>query len=520
MKKLATLLLAAGLVFSAFQPASAVEVKPYGMFEVLFEGIGNTQRALQSTADIKHNTGETFHNKHFSAIQRFTLGARFVMGENLSATYEMIGGFFTWGGPTSGNAFRQQEGGALGSRAGNLVTKFAYLDWVVPGTDIQVRMGMQPWFWPSYAVGTINPADGDGFGTGILANTRINDNVAVTAGWMRATSGFRRGNVATGSHTDDNLDMFILTVPIKGEGFRVTPWGTVAVIGKDQTLTRTATQSATGYTDSIGWKMYTPLPGAAMQGMIDNGHGGVLPSTDPARAGSLNWGQIRGNSTAWWGGMGGELTLFDPFRFAFDAAYSAIDTDYDATDRSGWLLGLSAEYKTAYGVPTLKFWYTSGDDGNVKNGSERPLMTGAFRGGSSLFMGSNKLAGNMALDCSGNYAGSWGLSAQWNKASFIEGLFHNVRVTYVQGTNSKNMARYVPQAGVGRYLTTRDSVVEIDLDNVYSIYRNLAAMLELSYVFENMDGTLWGRALNIDEGRGKAHFSNAWRADLKFMYTF
>ena len=37
MKKLATLLLAAGLVFSAFHPASAVEVKPYGTFGLLFD---------------------------------------------------------------------------------------------------------------------------------------------------------------------------------------------------------------------------------------------------------------------------------------------------------------------------------------------------------------------------------------------------------------------------------------------------------------------------------------------------
>ena len=57
MKKLATLLLAAGLVFSAFQPASAVELKPYGMFELLFEHGGNMARALQSSADVKHNTG-------------------------------------------------------------------------------------------------------------------------------------------------------------------------------------------------------------------------------------------------------------------------------------------------------------------------------------------------------------------------------------------------------------------------------------------------------------------------------
>ena len=504
MKKLATLLLAAGLVFSAFQPASAVELKPYGMFELLFEHGGNMARALQSSADVKHNTGEDFHGKHFGVIQRLTVGTRFVMDENLSATYEAILGFNTWGGPTTGGAAAQQNGGVLGSRSANIVTKFAYLDWVVPGTDLKVRMGMQPWFWPSYATGTINPGDGDGFGTGILVNAPINDNVGVTAGWMRATSGFRRGNVVTDKHTDDNLDMFLLTLPIKGEGFRLTPWATFAAVGKDQS----------GWAKSTSWKQFTPLTGAAQAGLDATGHGNIRLG-DKTDAGQTPIGVARGNSTAWWGGLGGELTMFDPFRFAFDAGYSTLDTDYSALDRSGWLLGLSMSYKTAWGVPTLKFWYTSGDDGNVKNGSERPLITGDFNTGASVFFGNQNLAGNLASDCGASSAGTWGLSAQWNKASFIEGLFHNFRVTYVQGTNSKKMAEYVGKNDLGRYLTTKDSVIDVSFDSVYSIYKNLAAMLELSYAFENMDDNLW----KATDGTN-ARFSDAWRINMKFMYTF
>lgn len=112
-----------------------------------------------------------------------------------------------------------------------------------------------------------------------------------------------------------------------------------------------------------------------MAGLKATGHDALATALQDN---AVNIGQARGNSTGWWGGLGGELTMFDPFRFAFDAGYSTLDTDYSALDRSGWLLGLSMSYKTAWGVPTLKFWYTSGDDGNVKNGSERPLITGDF----------------------------------------------------------------------------------------------------------------------------------------------
>ena len=134
---------------------------------------------------------------------------------------------------------------------------------------------------------------------------------------------------------------------------RLTPWATFAAVGKDQS----------GWAKSTSWKQFTPLTGAAQAGLDATGHGNITLG-DKTDAGQTPIGVARGNSTAWWGGLGGELTMFDPFRFAFDAAYSAIDTDYRATDRAGWLLGLSAEYKTAYGVPTLKFWYTSGDDSN------------------------------------------------------------------------------------------------------------------------------------------------------------
>ena len=498
MKKLATLLLAAGLVFSAFHPASAVEVKPYGTFELLFEQGANMQKTLQSSADYEHNTGKVSHDKHFRPIQRMTLGTRFIIDENLSATYEAILGFNTWGGPATGTA--PNAGGVLGSRSANIATKLAFLDWVVPGTAVKVRMGMQALDQPGYAVGSNSPFKD--FGTGVMLNAPINDNVGVTAGWVRATSGFRRGNIDTTAHTDDNMDMFLLKLPVQGEGFRLTPWVNAAMIGKNQKGWDEGTHS---------WKQFTPLYGAATAGLKATGHPGITVNKD-------NIGVLRGNSVGWWGGLGGELTMFDPFRFAFDAAYSALDTDYSALDRSGWLLGLSMSYKTAWGVPTLKFWYTSGDDGNVKNGSERPLMTGAFENGSSVFFGSQNLAGNMASDCGASYAGTWGLSAQWNKASFIEGLFHNFRVTYIQGTNSKKMAPYVASANLGQYLTTKDSVIDVSFDSVYSIYKNLAAMLELSYAFENMDGKLWGEAMKVSDG--KARFSDAWRINMKFMYTF
>ena len=46
-------------------------------------------------------------------------------------------------------------------------------------------------------------------------------------------------------------------------------------------------------------------------------------------------------------------------------------------------------------------------------------------------------------------------------------------------------------SGPALYMTRRDHAVELDLDTTISIYANLAAMLELSYVFQDFDGEVW-----------------------------
>ena len=65
------------------------------------------------------------------------------------------------------------------------------------------------------------------------------------------------------------------------------------------------------------------------------------------------------------------------------------------------------------------------------------------------------------------------------------------------------------------YLTTKDHVIEVDFDTTYSIYKNLATVLELGYAFQNFDDDVW----RLADG-SKADYSNAWRAALNFRYTF
>ncbi len=222
MKKLVTLLLAAGLVFSAANSASAVEVKTSGTMDFAFDWTQNIGTNFQDYDDAGIN------QKHFGAVQRFRLGLEFVMSENLSATYQAQVGTFTWGGPATPAG--ENAGGVLGSRAANIVTRLAYLDWMVPNTSVKVRMGQQPVALPSFTFGS--PVLDD-TATGVVVAAPLTDNFGLTGLWLRADSGFRRGNVNTEYRADDNFDIFGLIGDVKGDGFQVQPWAVVGLIGKN-----------------------------------------------------------------------------------------------------------------------------------------------------------------------------------------------------------------------------------------------------------------------------------------------
>ena len=106
--------------------------------------------------------------------------------------------------------------------------------------------------------------------------------------------------------------------------------------------------------------------------------------------------------------------------------------------------------------------------------------------------------------------GLWGVRAAWKNISFIEDLSHEFAVMYAQGTNDKANMDF----GIAphKYMTTEDSVVELDFSTTYNIYKNLSAYLEAAYVFEDFDNnTQMGRASSYDD---------AWKVALQFEYKF
>ena len=218
-------------------------------------------------------------------------------------------------------------------------------------------------------------------------------------------------------------------------------------------------------------------------------------------------------------------------RYQAERYGSAADFRMGDTKREGWLVKALVEYKMDWGTPGIFGWYASGDDGNVKNGSERmPSISGC--GNFMSFMGDGNYGWSTSdslYDRNMTYAGTWGIGLRVHDLSFVEDLKHSFRVAYWGGTNSPSMAKYVNSsygwqnfnaAGYGEkdgpYLTTNDGLLEFNLVNSYQIYENLEANLELGYIVNMVDDDTWKRSYRTDSYKKQ----DAWKAQLIFAYSF
>ena len=444
MKKLVTLLLAAGMVFSAANGASAVEMKVSGSWLTSFTFADNLFNNNGLVDDAKGDGS-------FNAAQRIRINFDMVASESLSGRVQLqvanenVGPqYYTWG--TSG----------VGGTGKTVTARLAYLDWMVPTTDVLVRMGRQEVPTPSYTFGSPildTPVDG------VLVNAPVNDMVGVTLGWLRASATLNKWAVEHQPHS--SVDLAYLAVDVAADGFKVTPYGMVGFIGSN----------------------------AADLDML-----GSAASSE--------------NVMAYWVGLGGELTMFDPFKFTADFIYSANDAD-GAAGRKGWYAALGAEIKAGFATPFVKGWYASGDDADSEDSGRLMSINGggAFDASSTYFDANGLLAASID-NC--NPAGTWGVQAGVKGVSLVEDLTHALSVTYFQGTNNTNRVWNLHQetSPVG-YMTTADSAWSIDFLSSYKLYQNLTANVLLAYLITDYDESLWGK-----------DYDNGFRGTLNFTYAF
>ena len=503
MKKLMTLALAAAMMLGAATGANAIDFKAKGQWIMSFD-YGMHGNFGESKA--KNNSGFGKHEDEFEARQRVRLQLDAVASEALSGTVFFEMGDQIWG--------QDSTGGALGADGKVVELKRAYIDWMVPQTDLKVRMGIQGIALPSFTTNASQIMDDDV--AAISLNYQFNENVGLTAFWARPyndNAGYKSSDAGSTKRDNymDNMDMFAVLLPLTFDGVKVTPWVMYAAMGP-------------GMFDN-----FAKEPGNAW-GRASAGMQSGFKGTD--------WNDSYGN--AFWAGVTGEVTYWDPFRIAWDVNYGSASYEDQKMNREGWLASLLLEYKLDWGTPGLYGWYGSGDDSNPRNGSERmPVVSANGNNGFSnfAFNGNPYIAREGVLGT--NMTGTWGIGARLKDVSFLEDLKHTLRVNFMGGTNAPKMAKYIRDYGnpyaqhgvsdVARYataydpmyLTTDDNALEIGLTNTYKMYDNFTVMLDASYVALWLEDSrsVWGK----NPGRGALGGDgvyDAWNVNLSFVYSF
>lgn len=302
--------------------------------------------------------------------------------------------------------------------------------------------------------------------------------VSVNAGWLRTNSTVNKWNQPHIAHS--SADFWYLSVNVIDDGFKITPWGLVGLVGSN------------------------------VNGTVDE-HGNY--AGNPSACNMFGYGteELESHTKVYWAGLGGELSLFDPFKFTADFIYSGNNAKGYAK-REGWYVAIGAEIKSSFGTPFLHGWYASGDDADAKKSGRMPSMygAGAFDASTIYHYGTGWLSASIMCK---NPWGSWGAQLGVKDMSFMENLTHRLSLTYSQGTNNTNRltsaAKYAPSPKDVKYMITSDSFWEIDFVNNYKLYKNLTVNMLLSYLITDFDK-------NIRE----LEYKNAFRGSMMIAYTF
>ncbi len=490
MKRLGVLALAATMVFGMIAAAhAATEVKMTGdarIYGVFFENRNYTG----------WNKTGTKTSDSFEIWERFRLRSDFVANEavkfRLGIKVEDVWGHGTFTAANPSTAVQVYQ---------------AYLQFKVPGCNgVEVTAGLQDVSLPQSGLFYNSPVWSDNMAALVITAPIIDQTLSVMAGFGRLIDTNRTYDTTT-TQVADELDAYFLALPITVDGFKATPWGMVAVAGRD-----------TNY----GWKDTTDT--------VDSGNSfantltSAASSANMATPGAIGyWGNSQ-NAYYWVGGAF-EVSALDPVKFYADVIYGAgAMNDHKAAHREGWMIDAGVEY-TGLDIMTpqvFAFWST-GEDKSTLNGSERmPYMRSKWGPGKSFLFDDGQDLGkgsNMYTDPVGNY----GIGASLNNVSFIEKLTHRLTFVYVRGNNSpraiRNSQLYFNDSyfTMGHDLTTNEYVMGLNLDTKYMIYENLAAVLETGWAHGQFQQSVWGhRLVSQSESNG----NNAWKVAFGLTYKF
>ena len=490
MKKLGCLALTASLLFGVAAAAgAATEVKMTGDARVY----GNFFSARNFTG---WNKAGTKTEDSFEIWERFRLRSDFVANEAVKFRLG-IKVEDTWGHGTFTAANPETS----------IQVDLAYLQFKIPGCqDIEVTAGLQDVNLPQSGLFFGSPVWSDKMAALTIKAPLIDNTLSVLTGFGRLIDTNRTYDNTT-TQVADELDAYFLALPVTLEGFKATPWGMVAVAGRNANYSYKDTTDTTDTGNSFA----NTLVSAGSSANMTNAYGTGRWKNDQ-------------NPYYWFGGAF-EVTALDPVRFYADVIYGAgASNDTKGAKREGWMVDGGAEYTGLDMVtPQVFAFWSTGEDKSTSNGSERmPYMRSTWGPGNSfLFDDSQELGkgSNMYVSPVGNY----GIGASLNKMSFLENLTHRLTFVYLRGNNSARAIRYARNTFANDYftmghdLTTNEYLMGANFDTKYMIYENLAAVMETGWAHGQFQESVWGHRL---VHQASENGNNAWKVAFGLTYKF
>lgn len=443
--------------FSSANNAHAVEVKFSGLAEMSLDW-GQGWAAFHDTPYV--------YRDNFMPTQRIRIWMDAKATEDLKFVFGVESGF------DFGN---NGDGGALGGDGYSLKIKHAYLDWRIAGSNLKTRIGLQRFAIPGLMRG--NAILGDD-GAGVTASYEVNDNFSINAFWLRPwndnivadTSGNAKAT------NDDESDFFAVLLPIKFDEFQITPWIMYGQVGRGA-----FEDKKPGFDnpmESLGC-LFAPLYG---------NYGITTPLSDQAS------GFMLGAHT--------KLQVFDPFRIELETDYGSMGGFNAQSARKGWLVAGLAELALGKITPGILFWYGSGDDANINNGSEQLPMLAPEWAATSLGFGRTVQTRGVTSNAIGyGPAGTWALGAQFTVVPVPKSI-NEIRFVYLGGTNNNAMGKYNTMAGTAPpsifrgagtnlYLLEDDRAWEVNWTSMYQLNPSLMLAVELGYMELHLDEALY-----------------------------
>ncbi|MCT4627730.1 outer membrane homotrimeric porin [Halodesulfovibrio sp.] len=420
MKRIIILMLACTMVLGAVVTSSATEFKASGTLDMAFQWLDNPDPKASNNGD------------YFNAIQRLRTKIDIIANESLKGVYYLEVGTITWGDPAT---VGRGSGGAIGADGVNVETKRLYLDYQVPHTELQLRMGIQGLALPSLA--NNNPVLDDDVAA-IVANYAFTDQFNVVAAWARAAD-TENYSPRTTPTSNTKYDVFTIIAGLNFEPVTIVPYITYGAIGRNADVNSTV--------------------------------GPVITAT--------------ADRDAWWLGVSAKSNNLENLNLALDFVWGWSDgsdmavgaANPNSRDQSGFYVLLHGDYKLETWTPTLDLWYSSGDDDSLTGDGE--LMPEISAGGLAL---TNLGTDGGFFDTTDNAfttsgIGTMGVVLGATDISFIENVTHDFKVAWMQGTSD-----YSGSSLVNTFPTDEDRAWEFNFDTNWQMYENLAAIVELGYL--------------------------------------